>query len=76
MNYYIEEGLRQAECVTKALYSGDASSLGDVKYSDMKEIFAGAAVAELLPEPDMTILQLAMKAKCFPTEGNTIDYKI
>jgi len=39
-----------------------------MNYAEVKETFVGASVVEILTEPGMSILDLAMKAQCFKTE--------
>jgi len=38
--------------------------------NDVLKIFNGATVVELMLEPGITVLQMAMKAKCFLTDSN------
>lgn len=37
------------------------------------KIFNGATVVELILEPGITVLQMAMKAKCFLTDSNILN---
>ncbi|ALC41909.1 CG16912 [Drosophila busckii] len=67
-----ESGLKQAERVTNALYKGQVDGLAELNYAEIKQTFQGATVVDLLNEPGMSILQLAMKAKCFPTENDAV----
>ncbi|XP_037950735.1 tyrosine--tRNA ligase, mitochondrial-like [Teleopsis dalmanni] len=67
-----ESGLKQAERVTDALYKGNVEGLGELNYTEITQTFAGATLVDILPEPGMSILQLAMKAKCFPTESDAV----
>ncbi|XP_030559999.1 tyrosine--tRNA ligase, mitochondrial [Drosophila novamexicana] len=67
-----EHGLKQAERVTNALYKGNVDGLAELNYAEIKQTFQGAAVVDILTEPGMSILQLAMKAKCFPTETDAV----
>lgn len=69
MFFFLENGLKQAERVTDVLYKGNVEALGELSYNDIKQTFVGAAVVEILPEPGMSIIELAMKAKCFQTES-------
>lgn len=64
-----EEGLAQAERITEALYKGDVKSLSTLNCSEIQGTLKGATVVEVFAEPDITILQLAMKAKCFHNES-------
>lgn len=67
-----EKGLKQAERITDALYKGDVDALGELNYEEVKKIFAGAKVVDILAEPGMSMLQLAMKAECFNSESKRI----
>lgn len=67
-----EAGLKQAEKVTDALYKGNVEGLGELNYNEIRQTFAGASVVEILPEPGLSILQMALKAKCFPTESDAM----
>ncbi|XP_053963774.1 tyrosine--tRNA ligase, mitochondrial [Anastrepha ludens] len=65
-----EKGLKQAERITDALYKGSVDALGELNYEEVKSVFAGAKVVDILAEPGMSMLQLAMKAQCFITESD------
>lgn len=67
-----ESGLKQALTITNALYKGSPDALGELDYKDIKQTLAGATLCEIMAEPGLSILQLAMKAKCFPTENDAI----
>ncbi|XP_036331579.1 tyrosine--tRNA ligase, mitochondrial isoform X2 [Rhagoletis pomonella] len=67
-----EKGLKQAERITDALYKGSVDALGDLNYEEVKKTFAGAKVVDILAEPGMSMLQLAMKAKCFNSESDAM----
>lgn len=62
-------GLKKAEDISSALYSGNVEALGELEVKDIRQTFGGAPVVEILPEPGMTVLQVALRAKCFPTES-------
>lgn len=49
--------------------------LAQLDHHEIKQTLQGATLVEILAESDMTLLQMAMKAKCFPTEGNVYSYK-
>lgn len=55
--------------MTNALYKGNVDGLADLNLSEIQKTFQGATMVDLLTEPGMSILELAMKAKCFPTES-------
>ncbi|XP_034104352.1 tyrosine--tRNA ligase, mitochondrial [Drosophila albomicans] len=67
-----ENGLKQAERVTNALYKGNVDGLAELNVMEIKQTFQGATMVDILPEPGMSILELAMKAKCFPTETDAV----
>lgn len=67
-----EQGLKTAEKVTNALYKGSIDALGDLNYKDVTQVFAGATIVEILAEPGISVLDLAMKAKCFPTQNDAM----
>ncbi|KAL3274701.1 hypothetical protein HHI36_016078 [Cryptolaemus montrouzieri] len=62
-----EEGLKSAQTTSKVLYEGSVAALGTLNAEQISDMFQGATVVELLPEPGQTVLDLSMKAKCFPT---------
>jgi len=55
--------------VTNALYKGNVEGLAELNLSEIQQTFQGATMVNLLTEPGMSIIELAMKAKCFPTES-------
>ncbi|XP_026488220.2 tyrosine--tRNA ligase, mitochondrial [Vanessa tameamea] len=67
-----EEGLTKARQATEAIYSKDVKSLISLTPTDMEQVFEGAAITHLLLSPGITVLELGMKAKCFPTESDAI----
>nr|XP_016929801.1 tyrosine--tRNA ligase, mitochondrial [Drosophila suzukii] len=67
-----ESGLKQAERVTNALYKGNVEGLAELNLAEIQQTFQGATMVDLLTEPGMSILELAMKAKCFPTETDAV----
>ncbi|XP_016974352.1 tyrosine--tRNA ligase, mitochondrial [Drosophila rhopaloa] len=67
-----ENGLKQAERVTNALYKGNVEGLAELNLAEIQQTFQGATMVDMLTEPGMSILQLAMKAKCFPTETDAV----
>ncbi len=64
-----EKGLRSAERVTAALYSKSLDSLLELDAAELMETFRGATVVELLLQPATSLLDVAMRAKCFANEG-------
>ncbi|GAB0095386.1 Tyrosine--tRNA ligase [Sergentomyia squamirostris] len=67
-----EDGLKTAENVSEALYGGNIQTLGELSYEDVKTTFQGATITELVMEPGFSVLDVAMKAKCFPTKDDAI----
>ncbi|XP_050098184.1 tyrosine--tRNA ligase, mitochondrial [Anopheles aquasalis] len=67
-----EEGLQKAKAISQALYSGDISTFEHMDVVDISQCFDGAPLCKVLPEPGMTVLDIAMRAKCFPTEKDAI----
>ncbi|XP_065368744.1 tyrosine--tRNA ligase, mitochondrial [Calliphora vicina] len=67
-----ERGLKQAETITNALYKGNVEGLAELDHNEIKQTLSGATLVEMLAEPDMTMLKMAIKAKCFPTEADAI----
>lgn len=66
----IETGLQEALVATTALYDNNVETLSKLSVNDVFKIFNGATVVELMLEPGVTVLQMAMKAKCFLTDSN------
>lgn len=65
-----EESLRQAEEISSILYKKNVEVLMKLSPDDFSTVFEGAEVVPLMMKPGTTILELAMGAKCFETEGN------
>lgn len=63
------EGLKKAKDISKALYKGDATILGDMPGHEIQEIFKGAPYKEILLESGLSVFDLVMRVKCFPTES-------
>jgi tyrosyl-tRNA synthetase len=64
-----ENGLRSAELATSALYHQSLDALSQLSAEELQKLFGETARGELQLNADSTILQLAMKAHCFPTES-------
>lgn len=62
-----KEELRKAEAISGALYGGDVQALGDLSYEEVTLLLKGTTNCELMLEAGTTIMDLAMRAKCFPT---------
>lgn len=67
--FFEESGLERAESISAALYKGSVDALGKLSKQDIRDSFQGATVCDVFPEAGMTIMSLALKAKCFPTES-------
>lgn len=57
--------MAKAKQVTAALYDGDFAALSSLTPAEMKSIFAGAKVQNIMLESGMTILDLVLKAKIY-----------
>ncbi|XP_055303989.1 tyrosine--tRNA ligase, mitochondrial [Sitodiplosis mosellana] len=69
-----EDGLKKAQQVTAALYDGDFAALSSLSQAEMKSIFVGAKVHEILLEPGMTVLDLVLKAKIYKHDREAMRY--
>lgn len=63
-----QEGLEKAKRVSDALFGGDVHALGELKNSEIKEVFTGAPYREMIMEPGTNMLDAAMRAECFGTK--------
>lgn len=64
-----ENGVQVAEKVTNALYSKEgADSLKVLNADELKQAFDGAPIVDLLPEAGLSILEMALRAKCFKSQ--------
>jgi tyrosyl-tRNA synthetase len=70
---FLEAGLQEALVATSALYDNSIETLSTLSVNDILKIFNGATVVELMLEPGLTVLKMAMKAKCFLTESNILN---
>ncbi|PZC82989.1 hypothetical protein B5X24_HaOG208856 [Helicoverpa armigera] len=57
---------------TDAIYSKDVKSLVALSSTELEQVFENATVTNLLLSPGITVLELGMKAKCFPTERDAM----
>ncbi|XP_011298428.1 tyrosine--tRNA ligase, mitochondrial [Fopius arisanus] len=62
-----EEGLHAAKQASAVLYENSLDSLSKMSVNDLINVFEGAKVSELAPEPGITTYGLAMKINCFKT---------
>lgn len=66
-----DEGLEMAKKTTAALYANDLQSIARMTVDEMRELFAESALmCNLYLDPgETTVLDLAIRAKCFPNES-------
>ncbi|XP_026725109.1 tyrosine--tRNA ligase, mitochondrial [Trichoplusia ni] len=67
-----KEGVEKALKATEAIYSKDVKSLIALSSTELEQVFENATITTLLLSPGITVLELGMKAKCFPTENDAI----
>lgn len=72
-----ERGLSAAKKASEALYSENIQALGTLEPSEVKKLFQSssssiASFSEVYLEPGTSVLDMAMKAKCFNSEGITL----
>lgn len=65
MHRFAEKGLDEAKKATAALFEGDFTILSALSRDEMKSIFVGAKVFDVMFEPGMTVLDLALKAQIY-----------
>lgn len=63
-----KEGLVKAQKASEALYEGNIAAIGEMEVEEVVQLFQGADVVELLPEAGLNVIDLAMKAGCFPSK--------
>ena len=63
-----EDGLKKALMISNALYKGEIQALGELQPQEIPQLFAGASYTELLMEPGTTMMNAALRVKCFPSE--------
>ncbi|XP_018568451.1 tyrosine--tRNA ligase, mitochondrial [Anoplophora glabripennis] len=66
------EGLKKAQEATLALYEGSVTALGQMNTEDIAQLFSGATIVNVMPEAGQDVLELAMKAGCFPSKDDAI----
>jgi tyrosyl-tRNA synthetase len=67
-----EKGVAAALKATEALYEQRVTALGQMNASEVKSLFEGATIVDILPEPGQSVLDLSMKAGCFPTKEDAV----
>lgn len=60
--------LEKAHMISDALYKGDINALGNLDHREMAQLFSGAPYNEFFMEPGTTMIDAAMRAKCFANE--------
>ncbi|XP_022243320.1 tyrosine--tRNA ligase, mitochondrial-like isoform X1 [Limulus polyphemus] len=60
-----EHGLQSALRATEALFHSTPETLVKLNEEELRQIFQQATVVELLLDPGTTVLDMAMRAKCF-----------
>ncbi|XP_041363706.1 tyrosine--tRNA ligase, mitochondrial-like [Gigantopelta aegis] len=63
-----EEGLSQARRWTEALFGKTSSSLEKLNEHELLQLFHNATSCKMMFEPGTTVLEMCMKAGCFPRE--------
>lgn len=66
---FLEKGLQRAQSTTEALYVGNVEVLGKLSTDEIRDVFNGAVMCDVLMKPGMTAVDLAMKAQCFKQES-------
>ncbi|KAL1497868.1 hypothetical protein ABEB36_008755 [Hypothenemus hampei] len=66
------EGLEKAQKASEALYKGSVEALGDMNVSDIKDLFEGSTVIEIMPEVGQSILDISMKIGCFTAKNDAL----
>lgn len=70
-----ERGLSLAQNATEILFGGSRAdeTLHRLDEEELRLIFGDAGFVQLAPEPGTTVLDMAMKARLFPSKGTGID---
>lgn len=68
---FVGRGLELAKNATAILFGASNASeiLQRISEEELLLIFGDAAFASLAPEPGTTVIDMAMKARLFPTKG-------
>ncbi|CAB0040847.1 unnamed protein product [Trichogramma brassicae] len=67
-----EQGLEAAKTTSMLLYDKSIESLSSMTQDQVTQAFEGSKVIDLVPDENMTVLDLAMKAECFKTMKDAI----
>ncbi|XP_023288902.1 tyrosine--tRNA ligase, mitochondrial isoform X1 [Orussus abietinus] len=67
-----EEGLQAALQASAVLYDRSIESLCKLNAEELVQVFEGASMVDLMPEPGLTAYELAMKANCFKTDHDAM----
>lgn len=63
-----EAGLKKALMLSDVLYRGNINAIGELHPQDISQLFSGASYSEVHLEPGTTMIDIAMKVKCFSSE--------
>lgn len=76
INYILfsEDGLKKAKQATAALFDGDFVALSSLSRAEMKSVFVGAKVLDMVLVPGMTVLDLVLKAKIYKHDREATRY--
>ncbi|KAF6199926.1 hypothetical protein GE061_006224 [Apolygus lucorum] len=67
-----EEGLAAAKRATAVMYNKDLRVISEMDLNEIKSIFKGAPIVEILLQPGVTVQQAALAAKCFLNESDAV----
>jgi len=74
--FLLGEGLEEAKRATDALYGESVEALAALEDSQIASLFGGSgAFREILLTPGTTVLDMALKAKCFSNESKYFSYQ-
>ncbi|KZC04473.1 PREDICTED: tyrosine--tRNA ligase, mitochondrial [Dufourea novaeangliae] len=65
-----DEGLVAAKRASAILYEKSIDSLSRINADELSQLLDGATIVDLLPEPSLTVYELAMRANCFKWESD------
>lgn len=63
-----ESGLNAAKETSKVLYDSSIESLAKMTANEIADVFEGATIVDIIGDEDLTVYELASKAKCFKTD--------
>lgn len=59
-----------AKRASAALYDKSIDLLARMTASELVDVFEGATIVDVISEPELTVYNLAQKAKCFKTDND------